>query len=177
MLPLYHSCNTDWVQDSTSFWCFVNFGPLRVTFLCEMKFSIIADQSRLPSFCSVFRLGLVIGLWAKIWHRNKNTCSYLNPVQSSRSKSRTGPRKGRLLKFELNSTATSLGNDARRDSFDSESNQFSLFQGQWAAPWALSKTCVLKLSAALQPFCVALSLSVHWHALFILLRSLWFFIS
>ena len=48
-----------------------------------------------------------IGLWVKIWHRNKTACSKLNPVQSSRSKSTTYPRKGHLLRYELNSTATS----------------------------------------------------------------------
>ena len=37
-----------------------------------------------------------IRLWVKIWHRNKTTCSILNPVPSSRSKSTgmTCPRKG-----------------------------------------------------------------------------------
>ena len=34
-----------------------------------------------------------IGLWVKIWHRNKTACSELNHVQSSRSKSTTYPRK------------------------------------------------------------------------------------
>ena len=64
----------------------------------------------------------VIDLWVKIWHRNKTACSDSIPVQSSRSKSTTCPRKGYLLRFESNSTATSdrgaqkLGNDVRRDS-------------------------------------------------------------
>ena len=45
----------------------------------------------------------------------------INPVQSSRSVSTTCPRKKRLLRFELSSTATSdggaqkLGNDVRRN--------------------------------------------------------------
>ena len=73
-----------------------------------------------PSLRSIFLS--VIGLWVKIWHRNKTACSESNPVQSSRSKSTTCPRKGRLLRFESNSTATSdggaqkLGNDVRKDS-------------------------------------------------------------
>ena len=73
-----------------------------------------------PLFCSIFQS--FIGLWVKIWHRNKTACSESNPVQSSRSKSTTCPRKGSLLRFESNSTATSdggaqkLGNDVRRNS-------------------------------------------------------------
>ena len=88
-----------------------------------MKFSM--EQARRccqpkprPSLCSIFRS--FIGLWEKIWHGSKTACSKSNPVQSSRSKSTTCPRKGR--RFELNSTATSdggaqkLGNDVRKDS-------------------------------------------------------------
>ena len=75
-------------------------------FSCEMKFSM--ELARTPRSCcrpkprsslrSIFRS--VIGLWVEIWHRNKS-------VQSSRSKSTTCPRKGRLLRFESNSTVTS----------------------------------------------------------------------
>ena len=43
-----------------------------------------------PSLRSILRC--FIGLWVKIWHRNKTACSELNPVQSSRSKSTTSPR-------------------------------------------------------------------------------------
>ena len=56
------------------------------------------------------------------WHWNRTACSESNTVQSSRSKSTTCPRKGRLLRFESNSTATSdggaqqLGNDVWHDS-------------------------------------------------------------
>ena len=60
-----------------------------------------------PLFCSIFLS--FIGLWVNIWHRNKIACSESNPVQSSRSKSRTCLRKGRLLRFKMNSTATSAG--------------------------------------------------------------------
>ena len=65
---------------------------------------------------------LFIGLWVKLWHRNKSSCSKSNPVQGSRSKSMTYLRKGRLLRFKSNSTATSdgsvqkLGNDVWHDS-------------------------------------------------------------
>ena len=69
-------------------------------------------------------LNLSIIHWSlgKIWHGCKSTCSKSNPVQSSRFKSTTCPRKGRVLRFELNSSATSdgdaqkLGNYVRRDS-------------------------------------------------------------
>ena len=49
-----------------------------------------------------------IRLWVKIWHRNKTTCSILNPVPSSRSKSTgmTCPRKGDCS--DLNWTAQLL---------------------------------------------------------------------
>ena len=73
-----------------------------------------------PSLRSIFRSA--IGLWNKIWHSNKAWCSESNCVQSSRSKSTTCPRKGRRLRFESNSTATSdgdaqkLGNDVSHDS-------------------------------------------------------------
>ena len=73
-----------------------------------------------PSLCLIFLS--VIGLWVKIWYRNKTAYSKSNPVQSSRSESTTCLRKGRLLRFQSNSAATSdgggqkLGNDVRRDS-------------------------------------------------------------
>ena len=79
----------------------------------------------------------VIGLWVKRWHRNKATCSESNPVQSSRSKSRTWPRKGR--RFGLNSTATSdgeaqkLGNDVRRDSESIATKVCSQISSKWNA--------------------------------------------
>ena len=75
-----------------------------------------------PSLRSIFRSA--IGLWVKLWHRNKAACSELNPVQSSRSKLTTCPRKGRMLRFELDSTATSDGGaqKLRNDvSYDPES--------------------------------------------------------
>ena len=74
-----------------------------------------------PKLCSIFLS--FIGLWAKIWHRNKTTYSKLNPVQtlqSSRFKSMTCPKEENLLRFKLNSTETSndcaqkLGNDVCR---------------------------------------------------------------
>ena len=74
-----------------------------------------------PKLCSIFLS--FIGLWVKIWHRNKTTYSKLNPVQtlqSSRSKSMTCLKEENLLRFKLNSTETSndcaqkLGNDVCR---------------------------------------------------------------
>ena len=58
--------------------------------------------------CSIFQSH--IGVWVNIRHRNKNRCSELNPVQSSRSKFTTCLRKGSLLRFLSKSTATSDGN-------------------------------------------------------------------
>ena len=86
----------------------------------QQGFNALLISGRDESLC-VFMwnesLGLiflsVIGLWVKIWHRNKTTCSKWNPVQSSRSKSTTCPRKGCLLRFESNSTATSDGRHAK----------------------------------------------------------------
>ena len=96
-------------------------------FSCEMKFPFELARSCWPkqslSLLNIFLS--VIGLWVKIWYRNKTTSSKLNPVQSSRSNSTTCPRKGRLLwllRFESNSLVTSdgcahkLGNYVRRDS-------------------------------------------------------------
>ena len=57
-----------------------------------------------PSLRSI--LLSVIGLWVKIWHRNKTACSESNPVQSSRSKSTTCPGKG--ICSDLNQTAQQL---------------------------------------------------------------------
>ena len=75
----------------------------------EMKYSMKLAKSwkQSPLLCSIFRL--FIGFWVKIWHRNKAACSESNSVQSSRSKSTTCSRKGRLLRFESISTATSDG--------------------------------------------------------------------
>ena len=73
-----------------------------------------------PSLPSILRS--FIGLWLKIWQRNKTACSEWNHVQSSRSKSTTCPRQGSLLRFESNSTVTldggaqNLENNVRHDS-------------------------------------------------------------
>ena len=85
-----------------------------------------------------------IGLWAKIWHRNKTTCSESNSVQSSRSKSTTRPRKEHLLRFESNSTAVSDGdaqklwNDVWRDSKSIATKVCSKIGSKWNA------TCLRK---------------------------------
>ena len=73
-----------------------------------------------PSLHSIF--WSFIGLWVKIWNWNKTACSKSNPVQSSRSKSITCPKKGHLLRFKSNNSATSddgaqkLENDVWYDS-------------------------------------------------------------
>ena len=90
-----------------------------------------------PSLRSIFRSA--IGLWVKIWHRNKASCSESNPVQSSRSKLTTCPRKGRLLRFESNSTATSdggaqkLGNDVSHDAESIATKNCSQIGRKWNA--------------------------------------------
>ena len=90
-------------------------------FSFEMKFSMeLAKSCCLPKQRPSSRSILLsfIGLWVKIWHRNKTACSESNSVQSSS----LCLRKGRLLRFKLNSTATSdggaqqLGNYVWRDS-------------------------------------------------------------
>ena len=89
------------------------------------------------AYCSVFLS--VNDLWAKIWHRNKTACSKSNPVQSSRSKSTTWPRKRSLLRFKSNSTSTSdgstqkLGNDVRRDSESIGTKLCSQICSKWNA--------------------------------------------
>ena len=88
---------------------------------------------------SIFRS--FIGLWVKLWHRNKTYQSESNPVQSSRSqaKSMTCPRKGRLLRFESNSTATSDGgaqelrNDVGHDCESIETKVCSPIGRKWNA--------------------------------------------
>ena len=95
-----------------------------------------------PSLSSI--LQSFIGLWVKIWHRIKRACSKSNPVRSSKSMSTTCLRKGRLLKFELNSTATSdggaqkHGNDVRRDSESIATKVCSPIGHKWNA------TCLRK---------------------------------
>ena len=81
-------------------------------FSCELKFSLelargCCRPKQRPSLRSIFRSA--IGLGVKIWHRNKTGCSKLIPIQCSRSKSMTYPRKGPLLRLESNSTVTSDG--------------------------------------------------------------------
>ena len=83
-------------QGATFFSCEINFSMELARSYCQPK--------QLPLLSSIFRS--VIGLWVETWQRNETSCSKSNPVQSSRS---TCPRKGRLLRFELNSTATSDG--------------------------------------------------------------------
>ena len=48
-----------------------------------------------------------ISLLVKIWHWNKSARSKLNPVHSSKSRSTTCTRLGRLFRFQWNSTPTS----------------------------------------------------------------------
>ena len=102
----------------------------------ELATSCCRPRQR-PSLRSIFLS--FIGLWVKIWHRNKTACSESNPVQSSRSESTTFPRIGRLLRFKSNSAATSdsgaqkLGNDVRRDSESKATKIWSQIGRRWNA--------------------------------------------
>ena len=95
-----------------------------------------------PSLRSI--LQSFIGLWVKLWHRNKTTGFESNLVQSSRSMSMTCPRKGHVLRFKLNSTATSdgstqkLGNNVRLDSESISTKVCSPISSKWNA------TCLRK---------------------------------
>ena len=108
-------------------WCWLSSTVNKVLMLCRYRAStsdflfhvkwnfrwnwreVVAYQRLAHCFAESFYQSLVSEL--KIGHRNKTTCSESNPV-----------RKGRLLRFESNSTATSnggaqkLGNDVRRNS-------------------------------------------------------------
>ena len=62
----YHSCDTDSVQESTRFSCFVNFGPRRVNFFSHVKRkfrwnlqAVVADKSRAHRFAQSFNQSLV----------------------------------------------------------------------------------------------------------------------
>ena len=78
----------------------------QIFFYSAMKFSMeLARTCYWPKLFSLLPWSF-IDLWVKEGHRNKSTCSKLNPVQSSRSKLTTCPRKGRLLRFQSNRTAT-----------------------------------------------------------------------
>ena len=68
---------------------------------------LVTYQSSAHRFAQSFNHSLVSGV--KIGHRNKFESSELNLVESSRSKSTTCQRKGSLLRFWSNSTATPDG--------------------------------------------------------------------
>ena len=96
-------------------------------------FDIIGEKLLPTKAVPIALLNLLI-----MWHRNKTACSQLNPVQSSRSKS----RKGSLLRFELNSTVTSdggtqkLGNYVWYDSESIATKVCSPIGHKWNATWA-----------------------------------------
>ena len=77
--------------------------------------NLVSRQRSTMTRCGL--LYSVSGLWVKMWLRSKTACSEipnwilckLTTLQSSRSKLTTCPRKGCLLRFELNSTSTSDG--------------------------------------------------------------------
>ena len=82
-----------------------------LVFACEMKFSMeltknVTYQSG-PSHAHCL-LNLCqwpfIGLWLNIRHKNKSESNHMQTFQNSRYKWTTCPRKGCLLRFELNST-------------------------------------------------------------------------
>ena len=122
-IQFYHSCS---VRESKLMDCKFRAVTSHIFFVVKWNFQSWMELAR--SRCrpkprrllrSFFRSRF--GLWVKLWHRNKTTCSESNPVQNIRSKLTTCLRKGRLLRFTSNSTATSdggaqkLGNELRRD--------------------------------------------------------------
>ena len=109
--------------------CELHWNSYLTVFTSQILTVILQELNYQPKhhslLCSIFRLFIVLmfsGL--KIARRNKFVCSEFNPLQSSRSKLTTGPRKGCLLRFWLNSTVTSNGNGQKLGNnfwYDSES--------------------------------------------------------
>ena len=105
--------------------CFINFGQWQVTIFMEL-----AKSCDWTTF---------IGLWGKIWQKNKSAWSKSNPVQSCISKSKTCPRNGPLLKLEWNSTVTlhggaqKLGKDCWHDSDRLQPKVCSQISCKWNA--------------------------------------------
>ena len=87
--------------------CFSNFFAREneTPLISRKHLAQIYISKQQSSLGSVFRS--IIGLWVKIWHGNKATCSESNPVQKSRSKSTTCPWKGSLLGFQSKRNTTS----------------------------------------------------------------------
>ena len=99
--------------------------PMKLARSCCLPKQRLLLRSNLRSF---------VGLWVKTLHRNKTACSKSNTVQSSRSESTTCLKKGRLLRFELNSTATwqaKLWNDVWHDSESIAPKNWSQIGSKW----------------------------------------------
>ena len=101
MLPLFRH----WLSSRVKFFeCLINLGQQQALLFFmwhEIFYGIgksCCQPKQHPSLCSIFQS--VIGLWVEIWLGTKTACSESNPVQSSRSKSMTCPRKVHLLKFK-----------------------------------------------------------------------------
>ena len=62
-------------------------------FMWNAIFNGIGEKLLLTKAAPIASLNLSISHWS-VWHRNKSACSELNPVQSSRSKWTTCPKKG-----------------------------------------------------------------------------------
>ena len=116
----YHSCDAESVQEPIRF--SIRSATSQLFFLCDMKFPKLLPTKATLIASLTWNLSIIRSPLSKIWHRNKTACSESSPVQSSGSVSTTCLRKGRLLRFESNSAATSdgsaqkLGNDVRRNS-------------------------------------------------------------
>ena len=118
-----------------------------------MKFSMeLARSCFQPKLCPLLHsiFWSFNGLWVKIGHRNKTTCSEFNPVQSTKSKLMSCPRNGRVFRFKLNSTATSDGRVQKLESYvwhDSESSAAKLvaheLQG-WGLPQLITTTVLAR---------------------------------
>ena len=79
----------------------------------RVKYFVSCKSILLTKAAPIALLNLSIMLWhlvsEKKRHSNKSAFAKSSPVQSSRSKSMTCPRKGRLLRLQSNSTPTSNG--------------------------------------------------------------------
>ena len=113
-------------------------GQQHVTFFsCEMKFLMWLARGccwpkQCPLLCS--NLQSVIGLWVRIWHRNKTACSKLNPVPLNRQ-SIWG--KGVCSSTEISDGSTQkLGNDVRRNSESIATKACSQISSKWNVMFA-----------------------------------------
>ena len=110
----YHSCDTDLVQESTRFWCFVNFRLLLVTFFfmwnetsMELARSCCLPKQH-PSLCSIFLS--FSGLWVETWlyYDIGKKQHVLNRILCKAAGLNQRPVRGKGVCSDLNWTAQQL---------------------------------------------------------------------